>query len=211
MTIDRGNLREILRLFPIYQLRMIIKEREVGITSNDPEELIDGLLEDDWDENEFEKIVERLQTIQEEGRPIGYYVLTIDDAAPISVLEQNLLENEAEFDDDGHIEEDGYELHESNENTLQATRWRIDTDREFNFRTGEVETEEKVKPVEFRVDLDEMRIYIDTNQYGKARSVTKKLRSSGFEFGEIGHKNLSADEANNRVKQFVDALEEKVE
>lgn len=211
MSADKEDLREILRLFPIYQIRMIIKERGIGVKSRDQEELIDALVEEEWTDDEFEELIDRLRTIKEEGRPLGYYICAIENAPEIESLELDLLQSEAQFDDEGHIEEDGYQIHHSSERELEATRWRIDIEREFDFRTGEVETSENVKPVDFTVDLEENRVFIDTNQYGKARSVRSKLEDSGFEFDEIGHRNLGADEANEKVQDFVDALEGKVE
>jgi len=211
MSVDKEDLREILRLFPIYQIRMIIKERGTGVKSRDQEELIDALVEEEWTGQEFDELIDRLQTIQEEGRPLGYYICAVEEAPDIEVLKRELLQNEAKFDDEGHILEDGYQIHHTSETELEATRWKIDIEREFNFRTGEIETSENVKPVDFTVNLDEDRVFIDTNQYGKARSVRKKLGNSGFEFSDIGHRNLEPNDANERVKAFVDALEGKIQ
>ena len=211
MPVDTENLREILRLFPIYQLRMIIDERGTGVKSNDPEELINALVEEEWTEAEYENLIERLQTIQEEGRPIGYYLCQIEESPEIEALDEELRQNEAKFDDEGHLSEGGYQIHHTTETELEATRWKIDIEREFNFRTGEVEKQENVKPVDFTVSLDEGLVYIDTNQYGKARSVSTKLKNTGFEFNDIGHRNLNPDEANQQVKGFVESLEDKVE
>lgn len=211
MTVDQEDLREILRLFPLYQIRMIVDERGTDAKSRDPEELIDALVQEEWTDEEYESLVDRLQTIQEEGRPLGYYICKINDSLAIETLEQELLQNEAQFDDEGHIKKEGYQVHHSSETELEATRWRIDVERDFNFRTGEVETSENVKPVDFEVDLDDMRVFIDTNQYGKAKSIQSKLEKSGFDFEGVGHRNLNSEDANDQVESFVDALEDKLE
>lgn len=211
MPVDNEDLREVLRLFPIYQIRMIIEEREIGVKSRDQEELIDALVEEEWTEKEYRNLIERLQTIQEEGRPLGYYLHHIKDGPEIEELEQELRTNEAEFDDQGRLLEDGYQIHHISETELEATRWKIDIEREFNFRTGEVEKEENVKPVEFSVKFDENRVFINTNQYGKAQNVSIKLKEVGFEFYDIGHRNMNSEEANQQVKGFVEALQDKVE
>lgn len=211
MTVDKEDLREILRLFPIYQVRMIIQERGTGVKSRDQEELIGALVQEVWTHEEYQELIDRLQTIEEEGRPLGYYICTIQQAPKLEHLERELKANEASFNEDGYITEGGYEIHHVSDTELEATRWKIDIEREFNFRTGEVEVDERVKPVDFTVDLDEERVFIDTNQYGKALSVRSKLEKAGFEFGEIGHRNLESDDANQKVKGFVDALEEKLE
>ena len=211
MSVDKENLREILRLFPIYQIRMIIDERGTGVKSRDQEELIDALVEEEWTDEEYQELIDRLQTIQEEGRPLGYYLCQIGEAPEIEEVVQELRRNEAQFNDDGHLLEGGYQIHHTSERELEVTRWKIDIEREFNFRTGEVEKDENVKPVDFRVDLEEERVFIETSQYGKARSVSTKLEDIGFEFEDIGHRNLNHEEANQQVKEFVEALEEKVE
>lgn len=211
MAVDKEDLREILRLFPLYQIRMIIDERETGVKSREPEELIEALVQEEWTEEEYGDLIDRLQTIQEEGRPLGYYICKIEEAPSIEIVETELTRDEAQFDEEGHIKEGGYQIHHSSETQLEGTRWRIDVEREFNFRTGEVEKSENVKPVDFRVDLDERRVFIDTNQYGKANSVRSKLEKTGFEFEDVGHRNLSPDDANERVKGFVEMLEDKLE
>lgn len=211
MTVDQEDLREVLRLFPIYQTRMLIKERNVGVKSRDQEELIDALVSDEWTEEEYQELIDRLRTIEEEGRPLGYYLCQIGDSPEIEELEQELQQNEAQFDDEGRLLEGGYQIHHTSNSELEATRWKVVVERDFNFRTGEVEKDEKVLPVDFTVNLDDERVYIETSQYGKARSISTKLDKCGFEFDDIGHRNLSQEEANEKVNQFVDALEEKVE
>ena len=211
MPVDKEDLREVLRLFPIYQIRMIIKERNIGVKSRDQEELIDALVSDEWSDKEYEELIERLKTIEEEGRPLGYYLCKIAESPEIEETVQELRENEAQFDEEGRLLKSGYQIHHTSDSELEATRWKIDIERNFNFRTGEVEKNEKVLPVDFTVDLNDERVYIDTNQYGKARSVSTKLAECGFVFEDIGHRNLDHEEANEQVRRFVDALEEKVE
>jgi len=211
MPVDDEDLREVLRLFPIYQIRMIIDERGVDVKSKDQEELIDALVEENWTDEEFDELVERLQTIQEDGRPLSYYLCDINEQVSIADAEQELRRNEAEFSDDGGITEGGFQIHMTSETELEATRWKIDVEREFNFRTGEVETSEEIKPVDFHLDLEKNLVYIDTNQYGKALNIATKLETIGFEFDNIGHRNRSADEANEQVRNFVESIEEKIE
>jgi hypothetical protein len=208
MTVDSEDLREILRLFPLYQIRMIVDERNISKKSNDPEELIDALVQDAWAEDEYDELIERLQTIEEEGRPLGYYICEIDQSPSINKVEKELSHDQAKFDDDGHIEEGGYQIHETSNTELSGTRWRIDIEREFNFRTGEVESTENVKPVDFELDLNDMKVFIDTNQYGKATSVHSKLKNVGLEFEDIGHRNLNPDDANQKVRKFVESMED---
>lgn len=210
MTVDNDDLREILRLFPLYQIRMIVDERDTGVKSRNPEELIDALVEEQWTEGEYKELINRLQTIQEEGRPLGYYICQIEDSPAIDSLEQELLIDGAKFDEEGHIEEEGYEIHHTSDSMIEGTRWRIDVEREFNFRTGEVERNEKTKPVDFEVNLNEMRAFIDTNQYGKAMSVKSKLEELGVDFIDIGHRNLNSEDANEEVKGFVEMLDDKL-
>ncbi|WP_336337344.1 hypothetical protein [Haloarcula brevis] len=190
---------------------MIVDERGTGVKSRDPEELIDALVQEEWTDEEYESLVDRLQTIQEEGRPLGYYICKINEAPSIETLKQELLQNEAQFDDEGHIQKEGYQVRHTSETELEATRWRIDVEKDFNFRTGEIETSEDVKPVDFEVNLDDMRVLIDTNQYGKAKSVQSKLEKSGFDFEGVGHRNLNSEDANEQVERFVEALEDKLE
>jgi hypothetical protein len=211
MPIDEEDLREILRLFPIYQTRLIIEERETGVKSRDQEELIDALVAEKWTEDEYQTLIERLQTIKEEGRPLGYYICQIEDSPSMEDIEQELHQDEAKFDEQKRLLKGGYEIHHVSESELKATRWKVKTEREFNFRTGEVEKNEVTLPVEFTVDQNKERVYIDTSQYGKARSIKTKLEKSGFTFRDIGHRNMEHEEANKQVKQFVDALEEKVD
>ena len=211
MIVDDEELREILRLFKLYQIRMIIEERGTNITSNDQEELIDALVDEEWSEEEFENLIDRLQIFGQEGRPLGYYICVIEEHPDIETFTRTLRQHEAEFDEEGHLIEGGYQINDISDTEFEATRWKVDINKSFNFRTGEIEMSEDVKPVSFTVDTDEERVFIETNQYGKARNISTTLEKAGFEFSDIGHRNMAPENANDRVRSFVESLGEEVD
>ena len=211
MTVDDERLREILRLFKLYQIRMIIEERGTDATSNDQEELIDALVDEEWTDEEFEGLIDLLQVFGQEGRSLGYYICVIEERPEIETLVEYLRQDEAEFDQEGGLVEGGYEINEITDTELEVTRWKVDIDKDFNFRTREIEVSEDIKPLSFKINTDEERVFIETNQYGKARNISTTLEKLDFEFSDIGHRNMSPENANDRVQAFVESLEEEVD
>jgi len=209
--VDNQNLRVILEEFPRYELRRILQEKEISFKSNKTSELVDRLMEYDWSQQEVSDIVSRLQSVKKEQDPLGFYMCTLMSVPDLDTVVEDLVEaNPAQFDEDGNPVESGYELSERSDNRLEITKWKLTEEREFQRATGSVREYSSVSSLNFIISLADDRLYIQTRNYQKAKSIRKLLQSHGFEFGEIGHQRVTSERARGLTQNFVTELEDQL-
>lgn len=213
MPVDTSYLRDILSLFRIQEVRTIVDEKGYTFKSNKKDELIEELIEKhDWTEDEVDEIVDRYRRIAEGKRPLGYYLLDIDESQNLETVSSELLDQEeAEFDSDGDLISGGFQLGEVSENRLEATLWDLKKEKQFDGLTGEVQESTRKDSVGVIVDASSDYIRIETTNYQKAKGVRSTFQELGFELGPIGHKDMLSEDANDLVDEFVGQLENRLE
>lgn len=203
MTTLQAEIEDVFNQFPTYILRDIIEDYEVGITSNKKEELVSGLLEQTWSDEEKEHIVQRLSAVKEEDRPLMRYILTIESESSLSILVESISANPVEFNEDNIPISDGFEIRSEGESILEATEWKVNETEEYIPEIEDVRKTTEYSRTDFVVDLSESRLFVESSNYGKATHVRSVLSENGFDFGDIGHRYLQSGQANDLVREFV--------
>lgn len=212
--VDEADVRDLLSLYKIGDLRTLIDEKGISYKSNSKEDLIDVLIEEhDWTDDEYNELVDRYQRIVEGKRPLGHYLFRIVsvDLELESVSERLLERNEATFDESGDLNSTGYQIGSLSDSRLEATKWRYEEEKQFDPLTDDVQTSVKKDKTGVIVDLDEGYIKVQTSNYQRAKGIGSTFEELGFTLGTIGHSQELSERANEEVEEFVDELESRLE
>lgn len=210
------EVRTALEMIPITILRKIIEERELGVTSRSSDTLINHLVDDDWTDEEYEALKQRLVQIQRERQPYSRYVVdldsldqAVDSEEPDHERIESILEtNTAEFDETG-LANPGFEIDEVNEDSVTGIHWT----KSINYKItplNEVKTDETLYETGFRFDLEDNILLIDCSLPAKANNLTNALEQHGIITESVGHDDLASQNANQFVQNFVDDLKERL-
>ena len=214
MSARDTDLRGLLENFPRYELRKLLKEREDSFKSNKTEELIERLMEKEWSDQEKKNLVGRLIRVREESDPLGYWILLIEDHPDIHKFAEGVVSNNPVVyseEDDDVPEESGYEISSSTDTRVEMTKWKVEREYEFDRITGRPSRSVDRSAVGFAIDIEDNRVYISTRNYGRAKSIRTLLIAEGFEFGDIGHKRINADQASDDVSSFIETVNARLE
>jgi len=210
------RVRTALQMIPINVLRKLIEERELGVTSRSSDTLIEHLVEDDWTDQEYEALKQRLAKIQIEKQPYSRYVVALDslnggfgqDEPNHERISTLLQTNTAEFDETG-LAEPGFEIDTVDENTVTGIHWT----KSINYKItplNEIKTDETVYETGFNFDLDENIVLIDCSLPAKASNLTNVLQDQGITTESVGHDGLATRAANQLVQDFVDDFKDRL-
>ncbi|GAA5473913.1 hypothetical protein Hhis01_01321 [Haloarcula hispanica] len=143
---------------------------------------------------------------------MGFYICVIEDHPDLGEFAE-LLEkmNPAKFNDNGEPIESGYDIDYVNNSELSYREWKVSEKNTFERITGQVKTYDDISMVSVDINTEKERVYINTKNYLKAKSVRGFLKEEGFELGEIGHKRKMPEDAKESVKSFVNELEQELE
>lgn len=210
------QIRAALEMLPQHILRKIIDERNISFKSRYTEELIERLLEDDWTDEEHKALKERVARVERERTPKSRYIAKIEaihpglgDSEGTERVRQVLEEAPAVFDESG-LEEEGYEITQQSDNTLEGIHWT----KSINYTLsphGEIQTESKLYDTGFRFDLENQVLFINSTLPPKANSLLTELDHRGIETSEVGHGHLRNERANSLVQEFIDDIDEELQ
>lgn len=206
------EVRTALEMLPINILRKIIEERSLNFTSRRSGELIDRLLEEEWTEEDFSELRDRLALIQRERQPYSRYILTFDGVESgledLSTTERisTLLETrEADFDDDNDLLEPGFKVSNSESDLLEGIHWT----ESLNYTltpTNQIKKKQTLYETGFEIDLSDDVVFIDCTLPAKASGLVTQFRDLGINASEVGHEILPNSVANEYVQSFVDEM-----
>ncbi|WP_436924738.1 hypothetical protein [Halosimplex amylolyticum] len=212
MSVNRDDLEVILTEFPRQELKKIASERDIEVDSTKVEDYIESIKRDSWTNEGLQNLVGRLNRVLEENEPMGFYICEISDGPDLEEFADSLeTRNPAEFNDDGEPVESGYDIDEVSEKELTYRNWKVQEKSEFNRITGTPRYYTDISMTSVRIDAEEGRVYMNTKNYLKAKSIRGFLKDEGFELEEVGHKTLTPESAKEQVESFVDEMEEKLE
>lgn len=218
MPPNETELQTALEMFPIHILRKIIDERDIDFSSRKSDDLIEKLMEKDWTDDQFESLKSRLADIQKETNPFGRYIAGIsaidssidEDATNADRVETSLLTDEADFDDNNELVEEGFQIIEHSDEELEGVHWTKSVNYELS-PLNEVKKESTVYQTGFNIDFGEDVLFVDCNLPAKARGLRTNLAAHGIQTENIGHENLPNEIANEHVQEFINTLEDKIE
>lgn len=219
MPADIEKIESILRSkdFPITEIRTLIDQRpDLSISSRKKEELIEALLNVTWSDNQFDNLKERFAEIRRERTPMGHYVMEINEIDLMTEqpkyeeIRNKLLRNEAEISDNG-IDEAGFRVEEANQEIVSGIYWtktrtfRLDALRRL-------QSAEREYDFGFEIDLENNRLYMSGDNYGKVGELRSEFESIGFELEPVTLDDIDdPNEANQTVREFVSELRSRLD
>jgi len=216
MPPDDEEVRTALEMIPINVLRTMIEERGLGVKSRSSDDLIDALIGDSWTDDDYEELKQRLGRIKREQEPYRRYIVELEalnqgvdpDQPTQSRIKEILSTNLREVDETGLVEP-GFEVDEVNEDSVTGVHWT----RSINYTISpldEVKTQETVYATGFTFDLESNILLINSSLPSKAKNLTNVLQAHGIGTGDVGHDDLSNEQANREVQAFINDLLDKL-
>jgi len=214
MTADKEVVKNILESDPFTrpELQKLVEDRSLNVDKRKPDEMIQALLSQEWTEEELEDIKDQFLKIQKEKSPLGHYIGEIaslpnsTSQAEYKELKEVLLINEAARED-GELLEEGFEILKANPDIVEGIYWTqtqtYQMDALNNFRSTE-----RTYNMGLEFDLNERRLRIIADNFGKLGELTSELEKKNVEIDSVGHEHLTHDEANEKVRGFVEDLDD---
>lgn len=209
MSVQEGDLRTLLELFPIYELKRMAAQKGLEFKSRKSEDYINKLVEQDWPEKEIQDLRHRLSVLNKEAEPFNRYIFTIDSSLDLQKVRSELSTNAVEYNQNHVPVSGGYEL-DINGDRLEGTRWRVSEDKEYNRYIDKIVVTPKISAVHFVLDRELDIMFAETKHYQRAVSVKNDIENLGIELGKIGHRHIPYNFANDLVREFVEDLKEKL-
>jgi len=107
--VDKENLQIILEMLPIQEIRKIHRERRTGIKGTKKEELVSPLLELKWTTEQFEDLKRRFRKAEKKSEKSYLAKISLVEY-DLEDIKESLLQEPAQFDDEGSLLEEGYEV-----------------------------------------------------------------------------------------------------
>lgn len=217
MSVDEDKLRAALEMLHKGELQDVAYDRGADPTVNRRADLIDELMDDNWNEKEFSELVDLVELLEKEDRAKGHYISEIEaissvhDQAPKEAILSKLKNEQVEFnDEETDIEKPGFEITDTEGECIKGTYWTKTEDYILN-PLGELRPTSTLYGTGYRIDLDEQRIYIQASLYGKAQGLRSIFEEIGISLQPVGFQELANDAANQRMETFVEDFEEKLD
>jgi len=216
MSFDKNDVEMALDMIKRGYLIDLAEERGVADQVDDKRkknELKEVLLAEDWDDPEFETLLDAVEDYKKETDPLGYYVGVIEEVnGEEEYTEDEIIEllsaDEASFDKNDELTEEGFTI-ETEGGAVSGIYWTKNTSYHLNPRR-EVYTRETLYDTSFRFDLDNDVIYIGAGLPTKADQLVNILGNFGISIREVGSHGLfiHPDSANDIFKNFVNDLKQ---
>lgn len=217
MVPSQDKLRAALEMLKIRELRDLGYERDVDVSSNRKEDWVEELLQQDWSEDQFDGLINWIETLEREDQPRGRYMVKIGELESLGNsgssqdFEQKLSNREVAFSEDkSTVESEGFEVEEKDDESLEGTYW-TKTDDYILDPLGELRETSKIYGTGFEVDFSEDRLYIQASLHAKAQRLQNIAQELGLDMTPIGFQHLSNPKANEKMEEFVDDFESELE
>lgn len=212
MSADKSEVETILRsdAFGAGTLRDLVDEKNLSVSKVRIEDMIDALLVYNWSEEEKDDLKRRLERLQQENQTMGYYVAELDGLPDKTQqpqheeLRQALLVDQVDRTED-KIKEKGFEIQEKSKDKLTAIYWTQTKNWEIN-SLGNLTSRQRTYDIGVEFYLDDRRVHLSVDNFGKMGEVRSALESIGVELGKIDYSSLSRQNANETIREFVENL-----
>ncbi len=167
------------------------------------EELINEV---DWDENTDKQwLIDILAEHRIKSRPWSALIIKIDENTDFDSFLESLNNNKCEFVGTTLIKDGFYNI-STNGNTIRGEYWYKFT-RSIITENYEVKEIEYPTPIRFKVDFDKKLIYVNESEPKKLQKIKSIFfKRLGLKLEDAGLKQLSPEEANDKMKGFLEEL-----
>lgn len=217
--VDYEELNNLLNMLPMDILREIAYKKGIKIKERNKNNYIREFIKNlkstktldqtlVFTEEEIEELIEFVKKLEEEDKPIRNYLMKISDVN-LHELKKKFEKNKAEFNEEGKLKTDGYEIIEYVENEyLKVRRW-VRKEKYFLSTSGKPDHTEKTDFYEFEIDLKE-GMFISHAPFGISRGILKELRTMDVHFSPVGLQDIERNSANKQFQEFIKTLDEKL-